>query len=375
MIYDLIELPMRDISGELSSVMPKFTYMHGVDDIDWYGRSVDLGMIKQSVHKYKSIEPMGQMTIERIFMAPEPIDFKKKWLTANIDLFPIMYKVYRYPYTATCDVYRYINGTNNVLGQIGQYEEMQTIDNKLMRMMIPYGCGEYLPKHTLNMIPHVTYGNDETNLNNYTTMKEFMSGGEDGDSFFYVESPLSVESMFPPIPKDVTENMFLRDLKVSNLKPLVTTQCANGIIRKNVSTETPFDINNKTMFGEDCENYRWVLHKLIHLIESSVYTDMHIKLIFETQHKVKAETDMYSRYIGLTAVQIPGAKQAIREISEYLRKWVCMTTKGTPTSVELWKNWMEEIFISVKTEKDTYNYYFDIATYSLTNLSFVDMIG
>lgn len=376
MIYDLIELPMRNVSGELSSIMPRFCYNNGMDAVDWYGRSVDLSMIRNVVHKYKSIEPIGNMTIERIFMTTDPIDFTKSWTTANIEIYPIMYKVFKYPHTPSCEVYRYLNGTNNILGNIDQYEEMQTIDNKLMKMLFPYGCDDCLPKHTLNMIPHVAYGDDEVNLVNFTTMKEFMEGGDNGEAFFYVESPMSVENMFPPIPSDPTENIFLRDMKVSNLKPLVTTQCTNGIFRKNISTENiPFEINNQTMFNEDCDTYRWALHRLIHLLESSVYTDMNIKLIFENQHRTKSTTNMYSRYIGLSSMQIPGAKRAIGEIVECLRKWACITSHCTPISVELWKNWLEEIFITVKTPKGINNYYFDIATYSLTNLSFVDTIG
>lgn len=373
MIYDLFELPMRNVSGELSSVLPRFQYLSGIDDVNWYGRTLDLNYLKQDIHKYKSIEPIGNMTIERIFMTHEPIDFKKKWFTSNMDIQPIMYKVYKQPFTAECDVYRYLNGSVNILGSIDGDCELQSINNRLIHQLFPYGHEGCVNPHTSHMLPHVVTGNDNINLSNYATMHEFM---EHEEAFPYVEAPLDLIDLFPTYPNDKTDELFIRDIKLSNLKPLVTNQCQNGIFRNVMNhVATPFEINQSTLFNEDCENYRWVLHDLIQSIERSVYTDMYLCVEFRTQHKVVAHTDLFSRYIGLTKSSVPGAKRAIENIVELLRKWANLTSGGTLIKIELWKNWAEEIFIQIKTDKNVSTYYFDIPTYSLANLSFVDMIG
>ncbi|MBR1987886.1 MAG: hypothetical protein IKA36_02480 [Clostridia bacterium] len=373
MIYDLIELPMRNMTGELSSVIPRFVHLPGIEDIDWYGRTIRLDGIRQGLHKYKSIEPIGNMTIERMFMTDEPIDFRKTWQTANINIYPIMYKVYKQPYLVECEVYRYLNGTLNVLGNIDCYSELQTLNNRLASVMFPFG-GDFVHEHTRKMIPHVAYGNDDLMLSNYSTMRDFMNSTDDG--FFYVESPLAIEDIFTPIPKDYTEDMFLRDIKLSQLKPLFTQQCNNGIYRNVMSyIPTPFEITKDTIFSEDYEMYRWCLHELIQAVERLVYTDLYIRIDYTEQHKVSAKYDVYSRYIGTSPSHVPGTKEAMSSIIESLRKWAGLTSGCTPVKVELWKNWAEEIFVSIVTPSKTTHYYFDIITYSLTNLSFVDILG
>lgn len=373
MIYDIIELPMRDVSGELSSILPRFKQCFGGDDVDWYGRTISLDGIRNGLHKYKSIEPSGPMTIERMFMTTEPIDFKKKWHTAQIELFPIMYKVYRYPYTANCEVYRYLNGTMNVLGSIDCFSEMQTIGNCLVKSVYPYGLGDSVSQRTKRLIPHIARGCDSKNLSQFNTMYEFVQGDE---NCYFVDQPITVNDMFSEYPADTAEDLYLKDIKVSDLKPIITPQCDNGIFRKTMTVcKTPFDINSTTIFNEECDLYRWCLHELIQNIEASVYTDMHIVLTYRDQRKVSAQIDMFSRYVGFSHNTIPGEEKQKSTIVELLRKWAGLTSGCTPTSVELWKNWAEEIFISVKSPNGNRNYYFDITTYSLTNLSFVDTIG
>lgn len=374
MIYDLIELPMRKVSGELSSVLPRFISLPGIEDVDWYGRTIRLDGIQSGMHKYKSIEPMGSMTIERMFMTDEPIDFKKKWQTANINIYPIMFKVFKYPLTSRCEVYRYLNGSTNVLGNIDCYPELQTLNSRLANLVCPYGFGDVFDTRASKLIPHVISGNDDRNLSTFATMKEFLS--DENDGFFYTEAPMSFEDMFPAIPKDHTEDLFLRDIKVSNLKPLLAPQVGTGIFRNVMAyVPTPFEITQQTVFNEECEMYRWCLHDLIQELERSVYTDMHFLIEFKDQHKVTYKHEVMSRYIGLSANNIHGTKSVITDIVEMLRKWACMTSSGTPSRVELWKNWAEEIFISITVNGITTNYYFDIVTYSLTNLSFVDILG
>lgn len=375
MIYDLIELPIRNVSGELSSVIPRFSRLDGIDDVNWYGREIRLDGIKTLMHKYKSIEPMGSMTIERMFMTEEAIDFKKNWQTSNINIYPIMYKVYKQPYIAYCEVYRYLNGTANALGAIDCYSEIQTINAKLANLMFPFG-GDFIDQHTKKLIPYISYGYDNINLIHYNTMHDFMfDKNADSDVCFEADMPLKIDCVFPKFPNDYTEDLFLQDMKVSNLKPILERQCGTGIYRNLMSyIPTPFEVNNTTIFTEDCESYRWCLHELIQAIERSIYTDMHIVIDFENQHKVNAKADMFSRYIGMTTNNIIGAKAATSDMIELLRKWSCLTSKCTPVKVELWKNWAEEIFISITTNQTT-NYYFDIITYSLANLSFIDAIG
>lgn len=374
MIYDLIELPMRNMTGELSSVVPRFTRYMEIDDIYWFGRSIDLDIMSSKIRKYKSIEPIGNMTIERILMTPEPIDFTKSWKTSNIRIYPIMYKIFKQPYSAHCEVYRYLNGTHCVLGDIDCYTQMQTIGDKTYANVLSHFYPEYqINKHTEKLLPHVVSGNDKQNIETFFTINEFVNSV---DPSVCLVCPLTSDELFPNYPSECTEDIYLKDIAISDLKPIMMSQCSAGIYRNLMSyVPVPFEINKDTTFTDDYELSRWTLNELIHELERSVYTDMYVKLIYKDQHNVHAKIDPISRYIGLTTNTIPGTKESTECIVELLRKWAKLTTRETPKSVELWKNWAEEIFITIQTSKTTKNYYFDIPTYSLTNLSFVDIIG
>lgn len=370
MIYDLIQLPMRNISGDLTTVCPLFTRLTGMEDVDWYGRVINLDRAKSTLFKYKSIEPIGDAVFERLFLTTDQIDFKKKWITSDIEIFPIFFKVFRRPFNPYCNLYRYLNGTLNALGSIDGFSHMQTLDNKLMKLMWPYDPGCFIPKRTYDLIPQIVQGTDSENLEKYQSVKTFM---ECDDTIDY---PQPYNKIFPEFPTDHAEKMFLNNMCVSDMRPIIAPQCNVGIYRNTMlQVNPPFEINNTTIFSEDNEFYRWSLHELIQNIERSVFTDIHLTLFYKEANKVEAKTEFYSRYIGMTPKRLPGEESFASDAVEKLRKWANMTTGETPLQVELWKNWAEEIFITIKTSKGDQNYYFDLALYSLANLSFVDIIG
>ena len=375
MIYDLIPLPMRSISGDVSTTCPMFHSLVGLDDITCYGRSINLDRAKEKFFKYKSIENIGPAAFERLFLTTEPIDFKKRWISSSIKIYPILFKVFKPPFKQTCDVYRYLNGSVNALSIIDEDAHIQTVGDKLIKIMWPYDPGLYIPKRTYNLIPHIVGGSDIENICNYQSVYEYMDTNDNANVFDYYNKPIS--ELFPNYPEDATESIFLRDMSISDLKPFVTSQCINGMMRNVLPVcEPPFKITKNTIFSEDNEFCRWTLHSIIQSLERSVYTDLYLELKCEDGHKTKlVQCDLYSRYIGLSATKLDGEDAFIRELAELLRKWSCMTTGETPISIKLWKTWSEEIFITIKTSRGDRNYYFDLALYSLVNMSFVDMFS
>ena len=370
MIYDLIELPMRDISGELSTVSPLFVYTNGMDDINWYGKSIDLSLIKQHLFKYKSVEQQGPNAIERVFYTQEPIDLKKKWWTTKIQIFPVFYKIYKWPIQAIAPVYRYLNGTQDVLDICDVYEHHnQTIYNKLAAELYP--CFRNVNDMVMDpRLKLLVTGRDHDTLSMYQQAHDMM---ENMDRFYSMYEPLRI----PSIPKDQIGDMFLHDINTKDLGLVRNRGNGWGLYTAMVAdTSTPFDIDESTYFTEDNEINRWTLHDLLQTIEQSVCTDMEIVLTFEGSHRVRTQANMFSKYIGWTAREIPGFNTMKHDIVERLRKWACMTSTKPPLKVTLQKTWLEEVFIFIETEKDRgEKYYFDLAAYSLANMSFVDIFG
>lgn len=370
MIYDLIELPMRDISGELSTVAPLFVYKHGMDDVNWYGKSINLSLIKQQLFKYKSVEQQGPNAIERVFYTQEPIDLKKKWWTTKIQIFPVFYKIYKWPIQAIAPVYRYLNGTQDVLDVCDVYEHhCQTIYNKLTNELTPCfrNTNDVMADPRLKLL---VAGKDHETLSMYKQAHDMM---ENMDRFYGMYEPIHL----PVFPKDNIGDMFLHDVNTKDLGLVRNRGNGWGLYTAMIAdTSTPFEINEDVYFTEDNEINRWTLHDLLQTIEQSVCTDMNITLEFESAHKVRVKADMFSKYIGWTAREIPGFNTMKRDIIDCLRKWSCMTTGKTPTKVTLMKTWLEEVFICIETGQNrTENYYFDLAAYSLANMSFVDIFG
>jgi hypothetical protein len=63
-------------------------------------------------------------------------------------------------------------------------------------------------------------------------------------------------------------------------------------------------------------------------------------------------------------------------ITEQLRKMaVVVSGPRVVNKIILTKTWLEEVYIEITADGCTTRYYFDLATYSLANMSFVDILG
>jgi hypothetical protein len=367
MIRDIIELPSRHMSGELNTVVPKFTYTDMVDDIDWYGRIVDLDNL-QDICKYKLIETVNNCAIERVFMTLEPIDFKAKWITSKIRIFPVFYRVFHWPHQGKADVYRYLTGTTDILDicSLGNWNQQTIYDRVFDRF-------DYLPwvsDQDKELSRLLVDGNDEKNIE-WLADCNLLVQHYDGR----INEPVAT----PTFNKDLSSQMFLRDLDCSDLKPMLSrdfgSSCANQAVQQ---IQVPFEIDQDTLFSMD-ENYvaKWPLHRLLYLLDSSIYTDISIELDTVTRTKTKSKVEMFSRYIGVSK-KSPFEDIQKREIIEHLRKWAVIANNPSNypiLKIKLMKTWLEEVYIEVTTSNSTTRYYFDLATYSLANMSFVDMWG
>ena len=267
-------------------------------------------------------------------------------------------------------MFRYLNGTQDVLDVCDLYEHHnQTIHNKLANeFLMTFGNASEL---TIDpRIKVLAPGNDKATLSMCQQAHDMM---ENMDRFYGIYEPIK----FPTFPKDQLGEIFLHDINTKDLGLVRNRNSSWGLYKSMVAdASTPFDITPSTNFTEDNEVCRWTLHDLIQTIERSVCTDMEISIKFESPHRVTAKADMFSKYIGWTAREIPGFDTMKRDIMENLRKWACMTTGKTPESVTLLKTWLEEIFVSIKIDSNhEETYYFDLAAYSLANMSFVDIFG
>lgn len=364
MIRDIIKLPSRNVSGTLDTTVPKFTYMGGIDDIDWYGRIIDLDNLKE-VSKYKTIETIGSNAIERVFMTQEPIDFKSKWLSARINIYPIFYRVINRNMNGRVDVYRYLSGTTDILDvcSCGDWNQ-QTIYHRIMNS---YGYGPNISLDDAHYATQIVSGDDEKNLEwcaDCNLMREYRDGRIDD-----AKLPVSFE-------KDLTSQVFLNELNCSDLKPLISRDFGHTLANSAAKDiRGPFEIDDHVVFSMG-ENYpvKWTFNKLLYLLDSSIYTDITLKVSVRG-NTTETESEMISRYIGIAAKQ-PFEDTQKQEILVYLRKWCAMVSHPYRViAIKLTKTWLEEIFIEVITSNGMTSYYFDLATYSLANLSFVDRLG
>ena len=371
MIYDIIPLPSRNINGSLSTVVPLFSRSAGVDDVEWFGKEIDAHRLPHVLFKYKSIEHTGSKTIERMFYTPEPIDFTKKWITARIYVYPIYMKVFQNPPRINCDIYRYLNGTQYALASIDNFTHSQTLDAYLLKKYLRWlpNIDLYVPDDVKGLIPHVMHGDDNQNLSRYANIMDCV--GEWNFEFVPMQ-PYAGLRMFK---EDYSNSVFLKDeLTIKDLEPITSNTSTAGIYKGMIDDiEVPFEVNRTTICTEEYEYYRWVFHLLIQALECLFYTDIHIILNYDENHRVSADIDMFSRYIGHTTDKLPGYQKICDHIVDQLRKWAGFTSGCTPTKVELWKNWAEEVFIEIQSEKNgTVRYYTDLMAYSLANLSFRD---
>ena len=363
MIQDIIELPTRETYGEFDTTVPRFYDAGGIDDIAWYGRSVDLALLSQ-LFKYKIIESVGTNAIERVFMTNEPIDFKSKWVTAQIPIYPIFYKIY-HRNQPTAEVYRYLVGTSDVLDICG-YGHHQTIYNRTLRH-----CDSFKIKNPYDqeLAKLVVSGDDEDNIEQAHKAETHAR---------YFDGRIDEQAIVPKFNKDLASQPFLHDLKCCNLKPMMSMQFGNTLAKAICKHIKPaFEVDkNTTLTMYESPAVRWALHRLLHLLDSSAYTDITMSVRFESPRKASGKCDLYSQYIGLCP-ETETNKAIRRELIEALRKWCVMYISPlTPVEVTLTKTWLEEVYIELVYHPDTTErFYFDLASYSLASMSFVDMLG
>lgn len=364
MIYDIIKLPVRKMKGTLSTVVPWFSH----DDITWYGKEINLSAIASDLCKYKTVEQVGNNAIERVFYTQEEIDFTKKWWTAQIPVYPIFFKVYSYPFRSFADVYRYLIGTSMALNlcdcSFACHE--QTIYQRLFSNLNRQNKNIPIHPKVRQVLPYVVHGDDEKNIEAYQAWtSEFPHQVYPLDKTF-------LTNMQPP--NDPTGGIFLDELSTKNLG-IIKSDSFGFSLCKSMIVDAPllFDIDENVCFSENDDVTNWALHRLMWAIEHSAMTDFDITLKFETQHKVFAKCEFFSKYIGYTQSVLPEHEQMQNAIVEELRKWANLSVRKPLKRVRLTKSWLEEVCIEICTaENKLLRYYFDLAAYSMANLSFVD---
>ena len=114
MLYDIVPLPLRYRKGaEISSLVP-YIDNGSCDDMHSLGWEVSIDAITASgFSKYKTLDVIGNVVLERVFFTEKPIDLEKSWWTSTDTVYPLYQTGYGGSEATT--TVRYLAGSMAVL--------------------------------------------------------------------------------------------------------------------------------------------------------------------------------------------------------------------------------------------------------------------
>lgn len=393
MMYDLVELPNQyDTSDEINTTIPELRSIVEPDDFyGEYGRRVPIGKAASILKKYKGVEVFGPVTIERVFLTPEQIDFKKKWTTSEQPIFPIWYKVYAHPQSCMCALYRYIRNITNVLDWVDEpidHSISQTIHktvfDKLRNNSIP--CA--LNKMQNPFLKVIALGNDSQNIEALTFV---------ADTEKFISNIAQLNQMPPLIPSVVdypNNNVVIKpNLRINQLAQLNSTSF--GIYHCNDylhDREIPIELDNETNYYEPNSDARWEFHNFINELEQISFTDIYLSIKdysrtndivpFHKNNNCTCTLSLFSRYGGTYIdenIRVNNRNliyNHTRNKEVLFNRFFSWYTKAYNISfkeAKIYKTWSEEVFIEITTVNDKkISYYVDLVMYSLGTLSLME---
>lgn len=360
MLYEIIQLPQRDVWGDVDTIVPVFEGGECLDDVDWYGRSFDISMFN-TMFKYKFIELIGKETIERICMTTEPIDLKKSWWTANEDVFPIYCKLFSWPFKSKTKLYRYYRGTIDVLSCLDQSWNQQTLHSKMIRIC-PRSFKQ-TPTQQKELLKLIVPSNDIKNIELYSDC-------------IHRSDYETKQVNLPHISIDPVSSVYLDSPKLKQIGLFKSNEFGYIVNQPDLQDEPMFKFDSSVSCSDGCGTSKWTLHKLLHLFEVSAFTDISITMNFVSESNTTYSADFKSHYLGYCNREVYETEDFINartEILECLKRWtISNSIPQKPTKVIVNKTWNEEVYIELYIGNHQYKYYFDLVAYSVATLSFVD---
>ena len=373
MIHNIVPLPVRQLTGEVSTIQPLFRRKEALEDTYGFGCSYDL-VAFSGMHKYKTIERFGDHLIERIIYSDDPVLGIKKWWTASIPLFPVWSKMYEIPFKPRADVYRYLEGSAQLASRgCIEHPLTQTIFTPVWNEMSSLGLDDMVEPEIVDLSRYVVPGDDNTSMVAYSTTKDMLADLRESRDFEYFDYNFNGFNFAPHFEYDPYHPLFGKSLVASDLKPLLSPHFVQSPIPE---IKDPFEITPMVGSDYNTELASWTIQDLMYSLESSGYTD--IRMHFDRRIN-KVTSDMYNGYLGMSPVYtdqkwIEEKNHLINVFMRYAN--VIISSYPNPVAVTVIKNWYEEVFIIVHiNDKEDDKYLFDLSALSIGSPAFTDING
>lgn len=121
MFVDLLELPMRLTENDeiLDTRIDIFGDVFHPEAYNLEGRILPIKpFINKRYWKYKSVETIGNYTVERIFLTKEKLDMLDAWWDADTVAYPVQCKIFDMRDPVYGSTYRYVRGIQAILQDI-----------------------------------------------------------------------------------------------------------------------------------------------------------------------------------------------------------------------------------------------------------------
>lgn len=373
MIHNIVPLPVRELTGEVSTIQPLFRRKDALEDTYCFGCSYDL-LAFSGMHKYKTIERFGDYLVERIVYSDDPVFEVKKWWTAGIPLFPVWSKMYSIPFKPITNVYRYLEGSAQIASRgCIEHPLTQTIFTPLWNEMRQLGLDGMEIPEVAELSTYVVPGDDGRTMEAYAYTKDLLTDLKETNDFEFFDYNYTGFNMGPRFIEDPYHGLFGNALVASDLKPLLSPHFVQSPIPE---IKEPFEITAKVGFDYSTELASGTIQELMYALEQSGYTD--IRMHFDRRIN-KVTADMYNGYLGMSPVYtrqdwVEEKNGLIKEFMRYAN--VVIGLYPNPVAVTLIKNWYEEVFIVLHiNDKEDDKYLFDLSALSIGSPAFTDING
>lgn len=367
MLYDIVPLPLRFRKGaELSSLVP-YIDNGSCDDMHSLGWEISIDAIMSSgFSKYKTLDVIGNIVLERVFFTEKPIDLSKSWWSSTDTVYPLYQTGYGGPTSDT--TVRYLAGSMAVLAT---QDDVPTAINSIHTCVLcalkksVYWTDDItqMLKNPSLPIHQLVIGNERNNLNLLSDAKDLPQCPE-----YYMSKAVCGEWV-PKVQIDPLTQTFLSKTMCLNDLNKFKSKCF-GIPMCSVLTvdiEQPFDPKEEdVLYGELDVDKRDGFLMLLSDIENVDATDYYIEMTFNNKKVVKTQGEFFNRYKGISSrfATVDGMTEMIIGV----QRWQWKSLNGETNSlkeVKIAKYWTDEVYITLVWEDgSSTKYYIDLVLYN-----------
>ena len=382
MIQDIFEMPFplkKDIM--FSSTVPLIMYNEAerAEDYYWFGRNIDI--TKEAIsryHRYKFLEYVGDMCVERVFITEEPIKVDSDWSKSEVPIMPIYARRYMLRANRSC-FDRYLSGCWTMLENFDMCEEnLATIHERTLRHLerwrdIPgLKMDEYFNK--------VITGKTVDNLSTFQAVLECSGIDYDWNAPFYAQLLQNQADQIQPdkVTDKTTRTIARPELRLKDLNRLKSR--TTGLWNIGVISGKParmFDPNGKDVqYGFNNEYSKWEQIGILDSLFWSNLTDIYFDVSFRERDDFTInDIDMLNRYTGfhVDAMNCEDHNLVIKNGLELIIA-LSKCAMEIPTEnhhlsrLRVQMNWWDEIYIEIYLgDKEVYRYWFDTTVCTLAD--------